>query len=141
MHRKLLESDCGNRIADLVSQPGHGESLYPDVLDAHVGCGINCESGFFHTVGGSSVSLVEVSGTDAKGAFLGTDAEDPGAEERTIYDEILTDMIALRSVVGDTDVAIDVRCDEDELSYYYEEDEVPQQSLTEMIQNLNLYLE
>ena len=71
----------------------------------------------------------------------GTDAEDPGAEERTTYDKILTNMIAMRSVVGDIDVAIDASCDEDDLGYYNEEDDTPQQSLTEMMKNLNLYLE
>ena len=50
-------------------------------------------------------------------------------------------MIAMRSVVGDTYVAIDVSCDEDDLGYYNEEDDTPQQSLTEMMKNLNLYLE
>ena len=150
-------------------------------FEAHVGCGIYCDSGFFHTVEGSRVSLVEVTGTDAEeltslygcSATISevltdtstgtdaederadscsgtgaeertcscTDAEDPGAEERTTYDKILRDMIAMRSVVGDTNVAMDVSCDEDDLGYYYEEDEVPQQSLTEMMKNLNLYLE
>ena len=181
VHRKLVESDCGKRVADLVLEPGRGDSGYSEVLDAHVSCGIYCNGGFFHTLGGSKVSLVEVTGTDAEeltslygcSATISevltdtstgtdaederadscsgtgaeertcscTDAEDPGAEERTTYDKILRDMIAMRSVVGDTNVAMDVSCDEDDLGYYYEEDEVPQQSLTEMIQNLNLYLE